>query len=363
MAEATPQRAAIERTDDISPAALAAFDAIIDVRSPAEFAEDRLPGAVNLPALTNEERAEVGTIYVQRSPFEARRLGAACVARNVAAHLAGPLADMPPSWRPLVYCWRGGDRSGGVATVLSAVGWRVTVLDGGWRAWRRAVVRATQGDGADAPILLVDGQTGCAKTEILARAGAAGAPAIDIEAAANHRGSAFGAMGAAPPNSQKRFESLIFAALAAGAPGLNQSGRYLVEAESSRIGPLRVPARLWRSMKAAPRVEIAAPLPARVEFLASAYAETAADIARIDAALDLLVKRHGAAKVDAWRALAWDGDIAGLIRTLLTEHYDPLYERSRRKRRDAALAVIELSDLSPASLDRAARELAVLAAG
>ncbi|MEO0983544.1 MAG: tRNA 2-selenouridine(34) synthase MnmH [Pseudomonadota bacterium] len=343
--------------------ALRAFDDIIDVRSPAEFAEDHLPGAINLPALCDEQRAEVGTIYVQRSVFEARRIGAAYVARNVAAYLTGPLAGRPRGWRPLIYCWRGGARSGSVATILAEVGWRTTVLEGGWRTWRRAVVDATQGDAPDPPLLLVDGQTGCAKTEILVRAMDRGAAAIDLEGAANHRGSAFGAMADAPPRSQKRFESLIFEAMREGERRLAAGGRYLVEAESARIGPLRAPARLWRAMKAAPRVEITAPIEARVDYLETAYAAFAASPKRIGDALSAIARRHSAETIGLWRALAEDGDITGLIRTLLTEHYDPLYDRSRRKRMDEPVALLELPDLSDDSLERAAKEISAIAGG
>src|ERR1700749_323165 len=133
--------AVVELIDAVEPPALARFDAVIDVRSPGEFAEDHIPGAINLPVLSNAERAEVGTIYVQGSKFEARRIGAAHVARNIAAHLDGPLSDRPGSFHPLVYCWRGGQRSNAMATVLAQVGWRTGLLTGGYKTYRRRVQR------------------------------------------------------------------------------------------------------------------------------------------------------------------------------------------------------------------------------
>ncbi|MBC7477653.1 MAG: tRNA 2-selenouridine(34) synthase MnmH, partial [Pseudorhodobacter sp.] len=101
------------------------FDDIIDVRAPAEFAEDHIPGAISLPVLDDAERAEVGTIYKQVSPFTARKVGAALVAKNASAHLQGPLASKTGAWKPLVYCWRGGQRSGSFASILGQIGWRV----------------------------------------------------------------------------------------------------------------------------------------------------------------------------------------------------------------------------------------------
>ena len=118
------------------------FDQVIDVRSPAEYAEDHLPGAISLPVLSDAERARVGTIYVQEDRFLARKIGAALVARNAAAHIEGPLADRDGGWRPLVYCWRGGQRSGAFTGILQQIGWRAETIAGGYRSYRRLVVAA-----------------------------------------------------------------------------------------------------------------------------------------------------------------------------------------------------------------------------
>ncbi|MCK5749256.1 MAG: hypothetical protein KAH44_23790, partial [Oricola sp.] len=127
----------IETVSDIGAEALSRYSAIIDARSPAEFAEDRLPGAVNLPVLSDAERAEVGTIYKQDSRFKARRVGAAYVARNVAAQLETALADKQSGFHPLIYCWRGGMRSNSLAHILRSVGWRARLLQGGYKAFRK----------------------------------------------------------------------------------------------------------------------------------------------------------------------------------------------------------------------------------
>jgi len=238
----------------------AGFDTIIDVRSPAEYAEDHLPGAINLPVLDDAERARVGTIYKQQSPFLARKVGAALVARNAARHLEGALADKPGGWRPLVYCWRGGQRSGSFATILGQVGWRVDLVAGGYKAWRTLVVGALNDQPFPAPLWVLDGNTGTAKTELLARLSALGRQTIDLEALANHRGSLFGHRAGGQP-SQKAFEGRLAMAISA----LDPARPVVVEAESSRIGDLMLPKQLWAAMCAAPRLCIAAPLAARAD--------------------------------------------------------------------------------------------------
>lgn len=299
-------------------------DEILDVRAPSEFAEDHLPGAVNLPVLDDAERARVGTIYVQQSRFLARRIGAALVARNAARHIEGHLAAKGPGYRPLVYCWRGGQRSGSFATILGQIGWPVQVLDGGYRSWRRLVVRALYEAPFPAPVVLLDGNTGTAKTALLAGMAARGVQAIDLEALAGHRGSLFGAMAGGQP-AQKAFESALAAALAR----LDPARPVLLEAESSRIGALTLPPSLWKAMRAAPRIEVRAPLAARADYLARAYADVAADAGRLAATIDRLRPYQPRERIAEWQALAAEGALAPLAAGLMAHHYDPGYARSR----------------------------------
>jgi len=341
---------------DLSDLARLGADALIDVRSPAEFAEDRVPGAVNLPVLDDAERARVGTVYVQESRFRARRLGAALVARNAARHLEGWLADKPASWRPLVYCWRGGMRSGSFATILRAVGWRVEVLEGGYRSWRRLVVRTLYEGALPWRLVLLDGNTGTGKTEVLARVAARGGQVVDLEALAAHRGSLFGAVAGGQP-AQKGFESALAAALA----GCDPSRPVLLEAESARLGALTLPPAVWAAMRAAPRIEIAAPLSERVALTARIYADIAADPARLSATLDRLRPFHPRETVERWQSLAADGAVATLAAELMTAHYDPRYARSRTDAPPAAR--LEGDSLDGPGLDRLADAvLEVLAA-
>ena len=203
---------------------LAGFDDIIDVRAPAEYAEDHLPGAINLPVLSDAERARVGTIYKQVSPFDARKLGAALVAANAARHLQGPLADRGGAWQPLVYCWRGGQRSGSFGTILSQIGWRVARVQGGYKAWRSLVVDRVQNGPIAAPVIVLDGNTGSAKTAILQRLAQRGHQVIDLEGLANHRGSLFGGHPEGQP-SQKMFEGRLAVALERSGPRPPPAGR------------------------------------------------------------------------------------------------------------------------------------------
>ncbi len=292
--------------DEIPQLAALPHDEIIDVRSPAEYAEDHLPGAVNLPVLDDAERARVGAIYVQDDPFRARKIGAALVARNAARHIEGPLADRPGSWRPLVYCWRGGQRSGSFATILAQIGWRVSVLEGGYAAWRRLVVRALYRRPLPFRAVLIDGDTCTAKTALLAALAASGHQVIDLEALANHRGSLFGPR-------------------AGGQPAL------ILEAESSRIGDLRLPPALWAAMKAAPRLCVSAPLAERARHAVQSYPDLLADAAALDARLDGLVPFHGHARVEAWKAMATAGAFEPLAAELMARHYDPRYARQRAR--------------------------------
>lgn len=325
----------------------AGFDAIIDARSPAEFAEDRLPGAISLPVLGNDERAAVGTKYVQESRFGARKMGAALVLRNVAAHIDGPLADKPGGWRPLVYCWRGGQRSGTFGWLLREIGWRAETLQGGYQSYRRLVVKALYDVPVAQPIVVLAGMTCTAKTALLHRLSAAGGQVLDLEGLAKHRGSIFGAQAEQQPD-QKAFESDIAMALA----GFDPARPVVVEAESSKVGDLIVPPSLWKVMCDAPRVVVSAPLAARAAFFPSAYPDLVADPAKFSALIFRLRRLHGAAQVDAWQAQVAEGDFEGVAAGLIATHYDPRYAKSQARFSANVVAEHAFDRLDPESLDQ-----------
>ena len=346
----------IEVVTTADAASLAPFDALIDVRSPSEFAEDHAPGAINLPVLDDAERAQVGTIYVQESRFLARRIGAALVARNIARHLETALADKPGSFRPLVYCWRGGQRSNAMATVLSQVGWRAAVLAGGYRTYRRQVKAKLYDEPARLRLVLIDGHTGSAKTEILARAAARGIQTLDLEGLAQHRGSLLGALPGRPQPSQKMFESRLLSAI----ERLDPDRPVLVEAEASKIGERIVPPALWQVMTKAPRITLRVPAEARARYLAAGYADIARDLDALEALLARLPGRHGRKTVAAWRALAEAGDLETLAGALIEAHYDPAYGRVGVSDARPSLGVLELAGLADADQDGAAGRIAAM---
>lgn len=326
----------------------AGFDSVIDVRAPAEFAADHLPGAINLPVLNDAERAEVGTLY-KRSPFDARKLGAAMVAANAARHIAGPLAGMGGGWRPLIYCWRGGMRSGSFATILDQVGWRVTLVDGGYKAWRRLVVDRVSGQPVTAPVWVIDGDTGSGKTAVLAALARRGVQVIDLEALANHRGSLFGAMPGGQP-AQAMFEGRLAAVLEAVDP----ARPLVLEAESSRIGAINLPASIWAAMIAAPRLRLEVPLAERARFTAAQYREIIEAPGEVQATIASLASLHPRDRIAEWHGMAERGDWQPLAAGLMERHYDPRYAKHRARYAEREVASIMVASLDAAGIEAAA---------
>lgn len=329
------------------------FDTVIDVRSPAEFAEDHIPGAINLPALSNEQRAEVGTIYKQISAFDGRKIGAGMVIRNVADHIDGPLMAKDGGWRPLVYCWRGGQRSGVFSTLLSEIGWRADTVRGGYSAFRRLVKASLYDVPLVHRLVLLDGYTGTAKTEILPRLAARGVQVIDLEGLARHRGSLLGGMPGGQP-SQKAFET----GLATAISELDPARPVVVEAESSKIGRITIPASVWAAMLAAPRVIVQAPPAARAAYLAQAYRAVIEDPSVVAEKLSPLRRLRGHATVDRWVALSHEGALVDLSHALMVEHYDPSYAKSRRIDERAVLAEVAVETLDHTGQESAADAIA-----
>ena len=337
---------------DEALARLAEFDAVIDARSPAEHALDHLPGALNWPVLDDEERRVVGTEYTQLSAFEARKRGAVMAARNIARHLEREGPALAPGWRPLVYCWRGGQRSGSLALVLAQVGFEVHVLEGGYRAFRRRVLADLEDAGAGLDWRVLCGRTGTGKSRLLQALAARGEQVLDLEALAEHRGSVLGAVPDRPQPSQKAFETRLWHALRS----LQAARPVFVESESRTIGRLRLPEALLLRMRAAPCLHLEMGLAARVALLREDYAHFVADTAALCARLDTLRQARGHETVEAWQALARDGRIDELVAALLETHYDPVYLRSMARNyvRFGEAAEVQVADGSPQALERAA---------
>jgi tRNA 2-selenouridine synthase len=336
------------------------FDAIIDTRSPTEFAEDHIPGAINCPVLDDAQRAEVGTLYKQVSPFAARRVGAALVSENIARHLRECFHDKPRSWRPMVYCWRGGQRSGAMTIVLRQVGWDAIQLEGGYRAYRRQVVDRLAVLPCPLDFIVIGGPTGSAKSRVLQALAALGEQTLDLEALANHKGSVLGLMPGSPQPSQKAFESELAVAL----ERLDPARPVFVEAESRKIGRLQVPEALIERMRAGRGMAIDAPLQARVAYLIGDYDYMLRDPDFLVARLGALRPLRGNETVDAWIDLVGRGCWEALVESLLVEHYDPLYRRSQELnyRAQGSPLVASADRLDDAGIAALARRIATASA-
>jgi tRNA 2-selenouridine synthase len=300
------------------------FDEIIDVRTPAEFAEDHIPGAINCPVLSDEERITVGTLYKQVSPFEARKVGAAMIAKNIAYHLETRFQAYPKSWRPLVYCWRGGQRSGAMSIVLAQVGWAAHKLEGGYKTYRRDVLERLEALPQNFTFKVVCGPTGSGKSRLLTALADSGKQVLDLEMLAKHRGSVLGKLPDQPQPSQKFFDSVLLQTL----QNLDPSRPAFVEAESSKIGLITLPLSLINAMHASPCILVETPLATRVTGLLEDYRHYTENPEIFIEHLKPLYRFHGAKQLNHWSTMIRAGDFATMVGELLSLHYDPSYFRA-----------------------------------
>lgn len=334
---------------------LASFDIVIDARTEDEHALDHVPGAVNWPTLDNAERITIGTMYKQVNAFEAKKRGAALSARNIAAHIEREVLDKPKGWKPLVYCWRGGNRSGALATILGAIGFNVTLIEGGYKAWRAALVDDIPRLAQRLNYRVVCGPTGSGKTRLLQALAAEGAQVLDLEALANHRSSVLGHIPGVEQPSQKRFDSLIWDAL----QHFDPARPVFVESESKKVGNVRVPDALIDAMRESPCIDLQLPDEERVALLLEDYDFFVKDPDFFCQRLEALAELRGKAVVGEWIEQVKAGQTAAVVLELLTRHYDPMYAQSIErnfKQYGQALPCV-LTDRSPAALSDLARSL------
>ena len=331
------------------------FDMVIDARSEGEFDEDHVPGALNWPTLNNDERIEIGTVYKQVNAFEAKKRGAAIAARNIAGHIDREVIDKPKDWKPLAYCWRGGKRSGSLSLILSEIGFRVTLLEGGYKAFRAAVV-------ADIPrwvscldFRVICGTTGSGKTRLLQALSAQGAQVIDLEALANHRSSVLGAIPGQPQPTQKRFDTLVWDALRR----LDRTRPVFIESESKKVGNVVVPVSLIEAMRQSPCLNLVLPDAERVALLMQDYDFFVQDVDHFCDRLQVLAEFRGKAVVDGWMSSVRAGHIEPVVQELLTLHYDPVYLQSMRRnfKQFESAKIIAPEDHSIAAMARLAQRL------
>lgn len=334
---------------------LADFDTIIDARAEDEHALDHVPGAVNWPTLDNAQRIEIGTLYKQVNPFEAKKRGAALSARNIAAHIEREVIDKPKGWRPLVYCWRGGNRSGALATILGAIGFQVTLIEGGYKAWRAALVEDLDQLAPTLSYRVVCGPTGSGKTRLLHALAAEGAQVLDLEGLACHRSSVLGHLPGQPQPSQKRFDTLLWSSL----KGLDPSRPVFVESESKKVGNLRVPDALMDAMRASPCIDLQLSDAERVALLLEDYDFFVQDPEHFCQRLLALTELRGREVVNGWIERVRAGHTPEVVLELLLQHYDPMYAASIRRNfvQYGQARVQSLDDRSGASMQTAARQL------
>lgn len=331
------------------------FDTLIDARSEGEYAEDHLPGAVNWPTLNNEERRDIGTLYKQVNAFEAKKRGAAIAARNIAGHIDREVIDKPKEWKPLAYCWRGGQRSGSLSLILSQIGFRVTLVEGGYKAFRAAVVQ-------DIPRLVgrlawrvICGTTGSGKTRLLKALAAQGAQVIDLEGLANHRSSVLGAIPGLTQPTQKHYDTLIWDALRQ----LDPARPVYIESESKKVGNVCVPTSLIEAMRSSACLNLVLPDAERVSLLMEDYDFFVRDVDHFCERLQVLAEFKGKVMVESWIASVRAGNIEPVVQELLTHHYDPVYLQSMRRNfsQFEGAKIIAPDDHSTGAMTRLAQQM------
>jgi tRNA 2-selenouridine synthase len=303
------------------------FDEIIDVRTPAEFELDHVPGAVNFAVLSNEERVIVGTKHKQESPFEAKKLGATLIARNIATHLEKEFANRPKNWKPLIYCWRGGKRSGAMGHILRQIGWDAHVLQGGYKSYRAWVLEQLKDLPHQFTYQVITGRTGSAKSIILEALQDLGCQVLDLEKYANHKGSVLGGHPETAQPSQKSFESQIVKQLQT----FKTDRPVFIEAESRKVGVLQVPDDLLEKIRSSSCIRISASMSARVEFLKRDYVYMMKSPELLTNKLSHLKSLLGQEQLDEWQKNILEQQWDALVQSLLELHYDRLYERSQER--------------------------------
>ena len=324
------------------------FDTIIDVRSPLEYEEDNIIGSINCPVLNDQERIIVGTIYKKESTFKAKIIGSSLTARNIAKHIEEKFINQQGSWQPLVYCWRGGQRSKAFSIILSEVGWRTCQLEGGYKKYRNEVINFLNRIGSKLKIILISGKTGSAKTKILQNIKLQGGQILDLENLANHKGSLLGKIPDLKQPSQKLFESKLYHQI----KQLDLRRNVYIEAESSKIGNIHIPKTLWAKMIVSPRIEIKADIELRSSFLLNDYKYMCENPELIKPIIYGLKNRLSKKLINDWLELITKKLWLDLTKSFLENHYDPSYSSNTIKNDRKVIKKIQAKSFSKQEISK-----------
>ena len=309
------------------------YDLVCDVRSPSEYNDDHVPFAISTPVLTDKQREEIGTMYVQVDPFEAKKLGAKLTSENLSKILERHFLHLPKTTKVCVYCFRGGERSLSLAHVLSRIGFDVSYVPGGYKKYRETTLKYLKEEAAKFHFHVVAGKTGCAKGKLLDALEKRGAQVIDLERFAEHRGSV---LGEDPENgfvgqpSQKMFDSR----LAHKMRKFDEKRVIFVEGESSMIGKVQIPTTTWKRMGEGKATILSIPMEHRVKWIRQNYEHfETTEVPRLLEKLQVLEKRVGNERVNQWRSLVAEKKWDQFVEEILVHHYDRAYDQASRRSR------------------------------
>ena len=325
---------------------------IIDVRSPTEFENDHIPGSINIPILSDIERHEVGLKYKQVNPFKAKIMGASLISKNISSVLEKEFSNKSGSWHPLIYCWRGGQRSRSLALVLNEIGWRVSVLKGGYKNFRKKVLNELD-NVEQFNFKIIQGQTGSAKTKILSSLKNLKAQVLDLEDLASHRGSLLGKELGKKQPSQKYFETLLHNKIFE----FNFNFPIYLESESSKIGNLHIPSKIWEKISVSERILLDVPFNERVKFLLNEYDHLTKQKDLLKPFLKGMVSQYSKKLINYWEELILNNNWEKFVGEILENHYDPKYKFSEIRYKDKIKFKIEIKKLDKLNVDKTSKKI------
>ena len=325
---------------------------IIDVRSPSEFIIDHIPGSINLPVLSDKQRHYVGKTYKEVNPFKAKIIGASIISKNISKFLDKEFLSRKGSWHALIYCWRGGQRSRSLALVLNEIGWRISVLKGGYKNYRKLVLDELD-DLSKYQFKIIQGQTGSAKTKVLNSLSNMNAQVIDLEHLASHRGSLLGSEINKTQPSQRYFESLIHKKL----DKFDNTKPIFIESESSKIGKLHLPKKLWLKLNKSDRLLLNVPINERIKFLLKEYKHLTKDSKLIQPFINGMKGKIANEILVNWTKLIQNQDWETFVKETLENHYDPKYSFSATKHMDKIKHKIDVMKLNKLSIDNISKKI------